>query len=60
MTKKKTLLRSADIAWQAFQAGAAIRGSNDIKHLNQCFNAWWCSHPQTLPNGGLKPAKAKP
>jgi len=52
--KRKTALRPTDIAWQAFQAGAALYEGYDIEHLNNQFKAWWARHPQTLPNGELK------
>jgi hypothetical protein len=54
MPRKKTLLRPMDMAWQAFQAGAAIYEGYDIEHLNKQFKAWWARHPQALPDGELK------
>jgi hypothetical protein len=51
---RKPLLRPADIAWQAFQAGAALYVGYDIEYLNTQFKAWWKRHPQTLPSGELK------
>jgi hypothetical protein len=52
--KRKTLLRPMDMAWQAFQAGAALAEGCDIDYLNTKFKAWWARHPQALPDGELK------
>jgi hypothetical protein len=43
-----------DMAWQAFQAGAALAEGCDIDYLNTKFKAWWARHPQALPDGELK------
>lgn len=43
-----------DIAWQAFQAGAALMEGYDIESLNRQFKAWWARHPRTTKNGDLK------
>lgn len=55
--KRKTHLRPTDIAWQAFQAGAALYEGYNIEHLSNQFKAWWKRHPQTLANGELKEEK---
>ena len=57
MLKRMTpppVLRPYDIAWQAYQAGAAVYEGYDIDHLNKQFKAWWKRHPRTLPDGELK------
>lgn len=54
--KRRTLLRPSDIAWQAFQAGAALYEGYDVVHLKRQFKAWWDEHPQALPDGQLKEA----
>ena len=43
-----------DIAWQAFQAGAALYQGYDVERLNSQFKAWWKRHPQALASGELK------
>ena len=55
--KRKTVLRPTDIAWQAFQAGAALYEGYDMQHMHDQFVAWWKRHPQTLSNGELKEEK---
>lgn len=50
----RPLLRPMDIAWQAFQAGAALMEGYDIESLNRQFKAWWARHPRTTKNGDLK------
>lgn len=47
-------MRPMDMAWQAFQAGAALYEGYDIEYLNTQFKAWWARHPQALLSGELK------
>lgn len=55
---RATHLRPSDIAWQAFQAGAATCGCDtwlcvSLSFMNEKFKSWWNAHLQTTPEGEL-------